>query len=143
MSNLAPHPIKLRWFFWTPLGLLLFVIIGFYSVRVTGNYNSFEDKRTAARYATLDKLRADEQAILTTADWVDQSKKIVRIPVDEAMSEEIDVLKAKPLAMGAAIPVINAAPVASSSNTPTSTNAAPAASSTNTASTTNSAPAKP
>jgi hypothetical protein len=139
MSDTAPNPIKLRWFFWTPLGLALFVIIGFYSVQMTRNYNSFEDKRAAARYATLQKLRADEQAILTTADWVDQGKKIVRIPIDEAMSEEIDILKAKPTVMGSLIPVINAAPTApataapaaSSTNTPPTINALPAASSTN------------
>ncbi|MCE0496535.1 MAG: hypothetical protein LV481_01125 [Methylacidiphilales bacterium] len=131
MPATAPNPIKLRWFFWTPLSFALFVIIGFYSVRMTQNYNSFEDQRAAARYETLHKLQADEQATLTTADWVDQGKKIVRIPIDEAMAEEIDVLKAKPLAMGSLIPVTNAAPAAT----------APAASSTNTAPAANAAPA--
>ena len=146
MAKTDPNPIRLSWFIWTPLGLALFVIIGFYSVRMTQNYNSYEDKRAAARYETLSKLRAAEQATLTTADWVDQGKKIVRIPIDEAMAEEIDVLKAKPLAMGALIPVINAAPAATTSNTApaaTSSNAAPAGSSTNTPTSTNTAPAKP
>jgi len=134
MSATAPNPIKLSWFFWTPLGLALFVIIGFYSVRMTENYNSFEDMRTAARYETLHKLQADEEAILTTADWVDQGKKIVRIPINEAMAEEIDVLKAKPPVVGALIPVIHAAPSAPAA-------AAPAASSTNVPPTTKAAPA--
>ena len=118
MSDTAPNPIKLRWFFWTPLGLALFVVIGFYSVKMTEHYDSFEDKRAAARYETLHKLQANEQAILTTADWVDQGKKIVRIPIDEAMAEEIDVLKAKPLVMGGLIPVINAASAASAQSPP-------------------------
>jgi hypothetical protein len=132
MSDLAPHPIKLRWFLVTPLSMALFVIIGLYSLKMTEHYNSFEDQHTAERYETLYKLQADEQAVLTTADWVDQDKKIVRIPIDEAMTEEIDVLKAKPVAMGSAIPVINAAPAA-----------APAATSTNAPPATNAAPAKP
>ncbi|HUB68201.1 MAG TPA: hypothetical protein VL981_12015 [Candidatus Methylacidiphilales bacterium] len=125
MSDIISNPIKPSWYAWTVLGLFLFVIIGFYSVRMSNNYTSFEEKRTAARYETLRKLRADEQAILTTAAWVDQSKQIVRIPIDEAMAEEIDILKAKPVAMGSEIPVINPAPTAAPANTPPATNAAP------------------
>jgi hypothetical protein len=143
MSDSAPNPIKLRWFLWTPLGLALFVVIGFYSVQKSGNYNSYDDQRAAARYEVLKKLRADEQAILTTADWVDQGKKIVRIPIEEAMAEEIDTLKAKPAAMGCLIPAANAAPAASSTNTAMGTNSAPASSSTNTPTTTNSAAPPP
>jgi hypothetical protein len=130
-------PLKLRWFFWTTLGLLLFVIIGYYSVRMTQNYTSFDDKRASTRYETLQKLRADEQKALTTADWVDQGKKIVRIPIDEAMAEEIDVLKAKPAVMGCPIPVLNAAPAASTSN------AAPAAATSNAPAAATSSNAKP
>ena len=129
MSGPALPPLQPRWFLWTPLGLLLFVVIGLYSVKMTEHYNSYQDKRAAARYATLDKLRADEQATLTTADWVDQGKKIVRIPIDEAMAEEIDLLKAKPAAQGCVIPVVNAAPAAPAAAAPaaSSTNAPPAA----------------
>jgi hypothetical protein len=125
MPAAAPNPIKPSWYVWTVLGLALFVIIGFYSVQMTNNYDSFESKRAAARYETLNKLRADEQAILTTAAWVDQSKQVVRIPIDEAMAEEIDILKAKPVAMGSVIPVINATPAAPATTAPPATNVAP------------------
>ena len=77
---------------------------------MTRNYHSFDQQARRRALATLHKLQADEQAILTTADWVDQGKKIVRIPIDEAMAKEIDILQGQAARQWAAIPVINTAP---------------------------------
>jgi hypothetical protein len=38
----------------------------------------------------LASLRAEEQKTLTTYGWVDQSKGIVRIPLDRAMEKLIE-----------------------------------------------------
>ena len=39
------------------------------------------------RYDLLSKSRADDQKLLTSYGWVDQSKGIVRLPIDVAMQQ--------------------------------------------------------
>lgn len=110
--------IKIGWVLWTLLGFLLFAVVAVYSSHMTWIYPDYDQQRATERSATLAKLRETENKTLTTADWVDQDKKIVRIPITEAMVKELDVLKDKPVAMGGPIPGTTPAP---------STNAAPAA----------------
>jgi hypothetical protein len=124
----APQPrIKIAWLIGTLAAFALFAVIAAYSSHMTQVYPDYDQQRAAQRYDTLNKLRHDEQAVLSpvdaqghpTAEWVDQAKGMVRIPIEEAMVKEIDTLKAQPAAIGAEIP--GAAPAA-----PASTNAAPA-----------------
>ena len=116
---------KIGWLVGTAAAFLIFVIIGTYSARVTHNYTGYDQKRTMDRYATLAKTRDEANKTLTTADWIDQGKQIVRIPIDEAMAEEVDTLKAKPAAIGNEIPGSTPAPAPAPAAAP-STNAAPA-----------------
>jgi len=107
------HPqIKITWLIGTLAAFAIFVLIGAYSARMTQTYTDYDQDRAAQRYATLAEVRHDEQALLypvdaqghSTAVWVDQDKGIIRIPIDEAMAETVNALKAKPVQMGAAIP---------------------------------------
>jgi hypothetical protein len=133
MSDLAatPSPIKLRWIPGLIAALLVFVVVGLYSTSVANHTTTYDDDQAAERYAKLAKQQADDAKTLTTADWVDQAKGIVRIPVDEAIPQTIAMLRAKPEQMGTAIPgaapapaTTNAAPASSPPSAP-STNAAP------------------
>jgi hypothetical protein len=113
--------IKITWLIGTLAAFVLFVVIGAYSSRMTWTYTDYDQDRAAQRYATLAKVRHDEQALISTTEWVDQTKGIVRIPIEEAMAKEIDTLKAQSPQAGAEIAVAAPAPT-----TPASTNAAPA-----------------
>jgi hypothetical protein len=121
--------IKITWLIGTLAAFALFAVIAAYSARMTRNYSDFDHERAKARYETLDKVRHAEQLLLSpvdaqgkpTAEWVDQAKGIVRIPIEEAMVREIDTLKSQPVAMGGEIPgTVPPAPAAPA------TNAAPA-----------------
>ncbi|MFT3869492.1 MAG: hypothetical protein QM715_13640 [Nibricoccus sp.] len=52
-------------------------------------------KTPQERAQILRDMRAKETAATTTYGWVDQSKGVVRIPVDRAMQLTIDELNAK------------------------------------------------
>lgn len=43
--------------------------------------------RSAERSKALATIRANEQKALTTLDWMDQSRGIVRIPIEQAMQQ--------------------------------------------------------
>ena len=129
--------IKVSWFFGIFGAFLIFAAIAGYSSRMAQTAPDYDSQRAAARYATLQKLREDDQKTLTTADWVDKTKQIVRIPIQEAMAKELDTLRAKPVQMGAAIPgttpAANIIPAAAKNQAPAgapkaapSTNAPPA-----------------
>jgi hypothetical protein len=133
MSDLAatPSPIKFRWIPGLIAVFLVFVVIGIYSTSVANHTSTYDDDQAAERYAKLAKQQADDTKTLTTADWVDQSKGVVRIPIDEAVPQEIAALKAKPEQAGEAIP--GAAPTAPSTMPASAPNPAPASPSTNAA----------
>lgn len=127
--------IKITWLVGTVVAFGLFVVIGIYSKRMTRDYTSYDQDRAAQRYATLAKVRHDENALLypvdaqgnPTAEWVDQGKGIVRIPIDEAMALEIDTLKNQPAGAGIEInPPAAAPPAAAPASTTGATNAAAA-----------------
>jgi hypothetical protein len=135
-DTIAPPPqIKIRWFFGILGAFLIFVVIAQYSSRMAQDTSDYDQQRRAERIATLQKLRADDQKTLTTADWIDQAKGTVRIPIDEALPQTVAALKTKPLAEGAAIPGAAPAPstvpaatgTAAVAGSKASTNAAPSA----------------
>jgi hypothetical protein len=125
MSALEPTPIKFRWYFSVAAALFIFVVVGVYSSQMatdTDHTDSYDQQQAVIREAKLQKLQATDHQTLTTADWVDQTKGTVRIPIDEAMPEEVAALKTKPVAAGAAIPSLApAAPAPASA--PAATNA--------------------
>ena len=140
MSAIDTPPIKFRWYLSVAAVLFLFVVVGVYSTRMANNTTGYDDQQAALRKARLDKMQEADRKTLTTADWIDQAKGTVRIPIDEAMPEEVAALKAKPVAIGTAIEGAAPAPAApgaapapagtpaASTNAPTAaTNAAPAA----------------
>jgi len=127
-----PSRIKLAWLIGTVAAFAIFAVIGAYSSRMTHDYMDYDQDRAAVRYDTLKKLQQDEGKLINpvddqghpTAEWVDQAKGMVRIPIEEAMVKEIDTLKAQPAQAGGEIPGTAPAPAAPA---PASTNAAPAA----------------
>lgn len=120
--------MKISWIFLTLLAFTIFAVIGAYSARMTNDYTSYDQQRAEERKVTLEKLRTAELQTLTTADWVDQSKGIIRIPIDEAMVRVIADLRTKAPQLGC--PIATAAPStpAPAAASPATTNAAPAAS---------------
>jgi hypothetical protein len=125
-----PARIKTSWLIGVVAAFSIFAVIAWYSGHMTRAYPSYDVKRTADRYLTLAKVQEDENKTLNgPADWIDQNKKIIHIPIDEAMAKEIDTLKTQPAQIGSALPVTPppAAPMApAKTDAPASTNAAPA-----------------
>jgi len=133
-------PIKITALIGVLVAFALFAVIAGYSSRMTWDYADYDQDRAKVRYDTLAKLQQDEGKLInpvdaqgnSTAEWIDQAKGTIRIPIEEAMVREIDTLKAQPAAIGGAIAVT--APTAGATNaapaTPSAgaTNAAPAAS---------------
>jgi hypothetical protein len=147
MSTETQTTFPFRWYISVAFVLFIFVIVAIHSSRVAEDTTGYDDDQAKLRSEKLAKLLAADQKTLTTADWVDKDKGIVRIPIDEAMSQEVALLKAKPVAVGSEIPgaVAPAAPAAPATNSAPAAatpNAAPAASGTPPAST-NAAPTTP
>jgi hypothetical protein len=149
IANPAPT-IRASWIFGILAALLIFVVIASYSSRMASDGTDIDQKRVAERIDILKKQREADEKALSTADWIDQAKGTVRIPIDEALPETITALKAKPVQAGAEIPGMKpakqpSAPGATSTTSTTST-ATPAANTANTGgptSGTNATPASP
>jgi hypothetical protein len=134
-QTIIPQPrIKITWLIGTMAAFAIFVVIGAYSSRMTWDTSDYDQDRAAQRYITLKKVQADENTLLypaldaqgkAHAQWIDQANGVVRIPIDEAMAEEIDTLKAQPPAAGCEITPAPT-PTAASAAAPASTNLAPA-----------------
>jgi hypothetical protein len=126
-----PSRIKTSWLIGIFAAFAIFVVIAWYSGHMTRAYPSYDQKRTADRYLTLQKVQEDENKTLNgPADWIDKDKKIIHLPIDEVMSKEVDTLKALPVQIGSTLPpppppAAPAAP-AKTDAVPPSTNAAPA-----------------
>ena len=147
----APQPrIKIAWLIGTLAAFAIFAAIAGYSARMTNIFTDYNQNRANQRYETLKKVRQAENALLypavdaqgrSHAEWVDQTKGVVRIPIEQAMAEEVDTLKGKQPAAGAEIPGAAPAPAPAAVPAPpaATTNAAPASAPAKTAP----APAKP
>jgi hypothetical protein len=134
MSAMTDTPTtKTSWYFTVAAVLFIFVLVGVYSSRMAHDTTGYDYEQAQIRLATLHKMQATDRKTLTTADWIDKDKGIVRIPLAEAMTQEVPVLAAKPLTMGTAIPgatVMNTIPAtnAPSAMSAPATNAAPSGS---------------
>lgn len=133
----SQSPIKTSWLVGIALAFVLFVAIASYSARMTQDYSDYDQDRAAQRYDNLKKLQADENKQLNpvdkdgkpTAMWVDQDKGVISIPIEQAMTKEVDDLKAKVPGPGNEIhpPAPAPAPAAPAPAAAPSTNGAPAA----------------
>jgi hypothetical protein len=126
-ATVTPAPAKVSWYFTVAAVLFLFVLVGLYSARIAHETTGYDDEQAQIRLATLHKMQDTDRKTLTTADWIDQDKGIVRIPIFEAMTEEVPVLAAKPLAMGTAIPGATAMNTVPAKNAPSAATGAPPA----------------
>jgi len=134
-ETISQPRIKITWLIGTLVAFGLFVVIGGYSRVMNRNYSDYDQDRAAQRYQTLAKVRHDENALInpvdaqghSTAEWVDQSKGIIRISIDEAMAKEIDDLKAQTVGAGSEIPGAVPAPPPVPAPAPATTTPAPAA----------------
>jgi hypothetical protein len=64
------------------------VFIGlFVAVKFSINVPPFDADRAAVRAKALAEIRATEEKSLNTAGWIDQSRGIVRLPIDTALQE--------------------------------------------------------
>jgi Na+-transporting methylmalonyl-CoA/oxaloacetate decarboxylase gamma subunit len=71
-------------------GLLALVVIG-----ASARGNSYEKKRAKVRAEKLEALNKEKLTAITTYGWVDKSKGIVRIPVEQAMMITVAELSQK------------------------------------------------
>ena len=77
-------------------GFLIFVLILVIAYLPNKPAPLPEGTKTPEERATiLRELRAKETAAATTYGWVDQTKGVVRIPIDQAMQLTVDELKTK------------------------------------------------
>src|SRR5438105_1352672 len=106
--------------------VLLFVIFGLFVLVIIGaspRGDSYEERRAKTRIEKLKSLRQESAKALTTYGWVDKSKGVVRIPIDEAMKLTVAELArrspvpANPIATPEAIPPAQSAGSPSASGT--------------------------
>ena len=131
----SPSRIKTTWLIGIFAAFSIFAVIAGYSGHMTRAYTSYDQQRANDRYDTLQKLQAEEKALINpdddkgnaTADWIDQAKGTIHIPIDEAMAKEVDTLKGQPAQIGSALPAPPPPPAAAPAkpDAAASTNAAP------------------
>lgn len=90
------------------LAFFAFVVIAFVTGRTASSDQTYDEKRAQNRLITLAKLRADEELLTTTADWVNKEKMIVRLPLTDpsTFQHALTLIQAKPVQMGQPLPVI-------------------------------------
>lgn len=119
MSAETPSTVKLHWYISVALALFVFVVVGMYSMNMARNTTGYDEEQARERLEKLTKMRDQDAKTLFNADWVDKDKGIVRIPIDEAMTQEVSLLKNDQPRAGtqipgatpaAALPVPNAQP---------------------------------
>ncbi|MEN3371354.1 MAG: hypothetical protein V7609_3497 [Verrucomicrobiota bacterium] len=100
-------------------GLLVWVIVA-----ASPRGNTYEKKRAKARAEKLDAAQKESLNALTTYGWVDKSKGVARIPINNAMEMTIAELAQKkpapanPIAAAEQSPAPAASPAASPSASP-------------------------
>jgi hypothetical protein len=127
--------IKIAWLIGIVAAFAIFAAIAGYSARMTNDYSDYDQQRAEVRLTNLASVRKAENALLypvddqgkPTAEWVDQAKGTIRIPIEEAMDKEIGALKMQAPAVGNDInPPAPAAKPGAAPATPAGAPAAPA-----------------
>jgi hypothetical protein len=129
LQNYQPRPTLSTWvgvvLLFAFFGLLTLVVL-----RAAPRGNDYEKKRAKARAEKLEAAQKENLAALTTYGWVDKSKGIARIPINDAMKLTLaELAEKKPAAAGPIVaaspsvapqtsPAASATPAASASTTP-------------------------
>ena len=136
-----PEPLQTyqpRSTFSTWVGVVLlfafFGMLAFVALKASPRGNDYEKKRATVRAEKLDAAQKENLTALTTYGWVDKSKGVARIPINQAMQLMlVELPDKKPTAAGpiaaaspAVAPETSPAPSAAASPAP-SANASPAA----------------
>lgn len=108
-------------------GLLVLVVIG-----ASPRGDRYEEKRAKARIEKLQAAREQNDKALTTYAWVDKSKGVVRIPINDAMKLTMaELAQRSPAPANPIVAEVSPAPQsaapANASPTPSATVSAPAA----------------
>lgn len=108
-------------------GLLVLVVIG-----ASPRVDRYEEKRTKARIEKLQAAREQNDKALTTYAWVDKSKGVVRIPINDAMKLTVaELAQRSPAPANPIVAEVSPAPpsaaAGNASPTPSATVSAPAA----------------
>lgn len=124
------HRSQPRSMFSTWVGVvLLFALFGLLALVIIGaspRGNTYEEKRAEERAKKLQTAQEASIQALTTHAWVDKTKGVVRIPIDEAMKLTVAELSSKtPVA---ANPIVEAVPAPATAPAAASPAPAPAAS---------------
>lgn len=129
-----PEPIQhyeTRSMFSTWVGVVLvfafFGMLAFVAVKLSPRGDDYEKKRAKVRAEKLDAAQKENLTALTTYGWVDKTKGIARIPINDAMQLMlVELPDKKPTAAG---PIVAASPSAAPQTSPApSAAASPAAS---------------
>jgi hypothetical protein len=75
--------------------ILLFGFLNLYLRDVAGSADTYESVRAQKRLETRLQIDRDAQTLLNSADWIDKNKGIVRIPIANAIEQEIAALNNK------------------------------------------------
>ncbi len=117
--------------FSTWVGIVLvfafFGLLAFVAVKASPRGNTYEKKRAEARAKKLEDAQKENLTALTTYGWVDKTKGVARIPINDAMKLTLaELAQKKPTAAG---PIVAASPSAAPQTSPgPSAAASPAAS---------------
>jgi len=74
------------------VGSLIFIVL-FVAVRFSSPVPPIDAGRNAIRARALAEMRSTEEKSLTSAGWIDQSRGIVRLPIDAAMQQAAQAWK--------------------------------------------------
>jgi hypothetical protein len=104
-----------------------FGLLTFVAVKASPRGSDYEKKRAEARAKKLEDAQKENLTALTTYGWVDKSKGVARIPINDAMKLTLaELAEKKPAAAG---PIVAASPSAAPQTSPApSAAASPAAS---------------
>jgi hypothetical protein len=124
IPNEQPHEHQPHSIFSTWIGVvLLFAFFGLLALVVIGaspRGNSYEEKRAEERAKKLQAAREQTTTALTTYAWVDKTKGVARIPINEAMKLTVAELSQKSPAPANPIAVAEASPAPPAAASPAS-----------------------
>ncbi len=117
LQHYQPRGIFSTWF-----GMVLlfafFALLTLVLLKATPRGSTYEKKRAEARAKKLEDAQKENLAALTTYAWVDKTKGVARIPINEAMQIMLRELPdKKPTAAG---PIAAASPSAAPQTSPAS-----------------------